>query len=449
MQIKFLGAAGTVTGSSYVLTSGSGQSLLIDLGMFQGLPDIEKMNYDPYAYDCGKLVGAVLTHAHLDHCGRLPIMLKNGFSGNIWMTPPTAELVALSLTDSAKIAKTDNRPALYNQIQVEKTLSLFKTINYRSPFKIGSFSVIFRDAGHILGSASLEIEDLAPNSQFKKIIFSGDLGNSPEDLLRPTEMLESSDAIVIESTYGDSLHSHTDPSQILQSEINAVEESGGTLLIPSFSLDRAQEILHHVMHLKQSGLVKNRTPVFLDSPMAQKATDIYMKYPTYFNSHLQSELKSGCPFDFPGLEMAYKRTESESIHTRTGPKVVIAGSGMMTGGRIVDHAANYLPKADTRLLLVGYQAEDTLGQHLQLGEKTVDIEGARISVNGTVSATSCMSSHADQSQLLRWLKNIKSVKKVFITHGDDTPREVLAQKIVTDLNIADVVRPIQNQEFKF
>jgi len=444
MTIKFLGAAGTVTGSSYVLTSASGQSLLVDLGMFQGLPEIEKLNYDRFDFDCTKLIGAVLTHAHLDHCGRLPILVPGGFTGQVWMTQPTAELVELSLIDSAKIAKLKDQPVLYNQIQVNQILTKFKTVNYQSPVTVGDFVVIFRDAGHILGSASLEI--LVDN---QIIVFSGDMGNSPSDLLRPTEMISRGDVVVMESTYGDSLHPDDIPRDILKSEINSVESSGGTLLIPAFSLDRTQELLHLIMHLKQDGLVKNGTPVFLDSPMAVKATNIYMKYPRSFNSHLQTELKTGCPFDFPGLEMTRKRQDSESIQGRSGPKVIIAGSGMMTGGRIIDHAVHYLPRPTTRLLIVGYQGEETLGRHLQTGDKLVDIEGVKIPVEGVVNDTAGMSSHADQSQLLRWLKAIKNTKKVFVTHGEDQPRKVLAGKIQSDLSIADVNLPVLNQELFF
>jgi metallo-beta-lactamase family protein len=206
VKIKFLGAAGTVTGSSYVLTSGSGESILIDLGMFQGLPELEKSNYEPFNYDVSLLTSAVLTHAHLDHSGRLPILVSHGFKGNIWMTPPTSDLTEISLYDTAKIEKEDRRQVLFDHNLAVQTVLKFETVDYRIPKQIGDFTVTFRDAGHILGSASLEITDGNPDSEIKKIVFSGDLGNTPEDLEQETELIDSADAVVMESTYGDRLH---------------------------------------------------------------------------------------------------------------------------------------------------------------------------------------------------------------------------------------------------
>lgn len=449
MKIKFLGAAGTVTGSSYVLTSGSGQSLLVDLGMFQGPSEIDKLNYDPYDYDARKLVGAVLTHAHLDHCGRLPIITSMGYKGDIFMTPPTRELTELSLFDSAKIAKDDGKQVLYDSNLVMQTIVNFKTVDYHVPTQIGDFTVNFRDAGHILGSASLEITDRDPNSEFKKIVFSGDLGNSPEPLEQATELLDKADAVVMESTYGDKLHPKGDPSEVLKSEINEIEMTGGVLLIPSFSLDRAQELLHMIMHLKKEGKIMPQTPVFMDSPMAQKATVVYVNYPKLFNQHIQHDLKIGGIFDFQGLNVIEGRAGSEGLHSIPGPKVIIAGSGMMTGGRIVGHAAHYLPISTTRLLIVGYQGEGTLGRELLEGAKEVFVDRTKVEVNGIVSSIQTMSSHADQSQLLTWLKHIKGVQKVFLTHGEDPSRQVLSQKISQELGITDVVLPSMSQEIEF
>jgi len=446
MKIKFLGAAGTVTGSSYVLTSDSGQSILIDLGMFQGTADIERLNYEKYDYDLKRLTGVVLTHAHLDHCGRLPILLSGGFNGDIWMTPPTRDLTELSLLDSAKIAREDRKPFLYDNALALKTIARFKTIEYHNQIQIGGFKIIFRDAGHILGSASLEITDEKANGDYRKIVFSGDLGNTPEDLLGETELIDSSDVVVIESTYGDRLHPHTDPANALRSEINNIEKSGGTLLIPAFSLDRTQEILHLIMHLKRSQKVSGGTPVYLDSPMAEKATMDYMKYTKLFNPHIQEDLKFEDPFDFPGLININNWRESQAIHAQTGARVIIAGSGMMTGGRIIGHAAYYLPIPTTRLFIVGYQGESTLGRELLEGSKEIIIDRVKVKVNATVSATDAMSSHADQGQLLNWLKHIKNVKKVFITHGEDAPRNVLTQKIKDEIGITDISLPILNQE---
>lgn len=452
MQIKFLGAAGTVTGSSYVLTSGSGQSILIDLGMFQGLPVIDRLNYEPYEFDCSRLIGAVLTHAHLDHCGRLPIILPKGFTGKIWMTPATRDLTELSLFDTAKIADQDNRehqkPFLFDSELVTQTIEHFQNVEYRTPFQIGDFTITLRDAGHILGSASLEIVDNSANSEISKIAFSGDLGNSPEDLLEATEILGSADAVVMESTYGDRLHPSSDAVGAVQAEIHAVEMAGGdaTLLIPAFSLERTQELLHMIMHLKKNGKILAGTPVFLDSPMGEKATQVYMNYPQIFNTHIRGELQTSSPFDFPQLEIVPGHKESEAIYKMSAPKVIIAGSGMMTGGRIMGHAAHYLPMKSTRLLIVGFQGEGTLGRKLLEGAKQVMINGVAVQVNATVSNTESMSSHADQKQLLDWLRPIKNVKKVFLTHGDDGPRAALAEKITVELGLSNVTLPKMNQE---
>jgi metallo-beta-lactamase family protein len=449
MKIKFLGAAGTVTGSSYALTSGSGQSILIDLGMFQGIKAIDQLNYEPFDYDCSRLAGAVLTHAHLDHCGRLPILLPRGFGGDIWMTSPTYDLTELSLFDSAKIAKFDKKKALYDKKLVEKTIDQFKTTSYGTTFHIGGFAITMRDAGHIVGSASLEIEDLIPSTGLKKIIFSGDIGNYPEDLVKETEMINGADAVVIESTYGDKLHPDLVAVEALQAEINAVETSGGALLIPAFSLEKTQDLLHMIMHLKQDGKVKSETPVFLDSPMAQKATQIYLRYPEIFNAHILEEMRNGNPFEFPGFQVTTSNEDSNEIHDRPGPKIIIAGSGMMTGGRILSHAAHYLPTPTTRLFIVGYQGEETIGRQLLDGNKTIVIDKANIQVKATINNTRAMSSHADQAQLLAWLKHINGVKKVFITHGEDPARAALKEKISQDLGISDIVLPKLNQEIAF
>ncbi len=445
MKIKFLGAAGMVTGSSYVLTSGSGQSILIDLGMFQG-PEVDQLNYQPYDYDCSRLVGAVLTHAHLDHCGRLPILLPQGFTGNIWMTPATRDLTELSLLDSAKIAKEGDRKILYDRELAIRTIQQFRTEQYRTPIHIGDFIVTFRDAGHIMGSAILEIEDTKPDSEIRIIVFSGDLGNTPEDLLHETEIPDSADVVVMESTYGDRLHPKEDPIGAIESEIHAVEASGGTLLVPAFSLQRTQELLHMIMHLKKNGKISTGTPIFTDSPMGNSATRIYAKYPEDFNAHIQEDLKNGSPFEFPGLVIVGNHNESEAIGGQTGAKVIIAGSGMMTGGRILGHAIHYLPLPSTRLLIVGYQGEGTLGRHLLDGRKDVRIEGKSVEVKASVNNTQAMSSHADQGQLMRWLSPIKNVQKIFLTHGDDAPRAALAKKISEDLGITDAILPKLYQE---
>ena len=416
--------------------------------MFQGPSEIESLNYLPYDYDVSTLEGAILTHAHLDHCGRLPIIIPKGFKGNIYMTPPTKDLTELSLLDSAKIAKEDRSKVLYTTADVNNLVRQFVTVEYHKEIHIGDFIVTFYDAGHILGSASLEIIDKQANSDIRKIIFSADIGNFPAYLEDPTEFIKSGDAVVIETTYGDRLHPEENPVEALRSEINAVEVSGGTLLIPSFSLDRAQELLHMIMHLKKEGKVLSETPVILDSPMAEKATRIYVDYPKYFNPHIEAEYKIGEMFDFPGLEVTKDWRESERIHTRPEPKVIIAGAGMMTGGRIVGHAMYYLPISSTRLMIVGYQGEGSLGRELLNGKTEVIIKGQKVLVNASVHDTQGMSSHADQKQLLEWLKAIKGVKKLFLTHGDDHSRVGFREVVQKELGITDITMPKLGEEIE-
>lgn len=447
MKIKFLGAAGTVTGSCYLVTSHSGQSILIDCGLFQGTDDIEKLNYPKLACDCSALSGVILTHAHLDHCGRLPMLLGQGFTQAIWMTPPTSDLTEISLIDSAKINKEDTTHGpLFNKEDVDETVYIFKTVDYDSQFTVGCFNIIMRDAGHILGSASLEIVDQSAEDDFRKLVFSGDLGNTPQDLIRATKFIDNGDVVVMESTYGDKSHPTDNPSDIIQSEINIIEKSGGTLLIPAFSIERSQELLHRILHLKKSGKVKDETDVFFDSPMGEKTTQVFERYRQYYNTELQTDLLTQDPFTFPGFKNIENSSESITIDHSYAPKVIIAGSGMMTGGRIMKHALHYLPMSSTRLLIVGYQAEGTVGRALLEGQTNVNISGTNVEVQAHISQTQAMSSHADQPRLMNWLRNIKCVKKVLITHGEDEPRAVLAEKIKNDLAITDITLPKLNEE---
>jgi metallo-beta-lactamase family protein len=440
MRLKFFGAAGTVTGSSYLLTSDSGYSILVDYGMFQGTEDDGNSNFNPLATDVSKISGMVLTHAHLDHCGRMPLLLRQGFTKNIWMTPPTKDITEVSLYDTAKINKFGKGKILYDEKEVDKIINLFKTIKYGSKFTIGDFEIVMRDAGHILGSASLEIIDKSVRENFKKIVFSGDLGNTPQDLIKPTELINSADAVIMESTYGDKDHPEGFAADSIQSEINIIEKTGGILLIPSFSIERSQELLHIIYHLKMVRKIKSETPVIMDSPMANKVTQIFEKYREYYNNEFADDFKKDNPFQFAGLE--------SRMANPNGPVVIIAGSGMMTGGKIVQYASRFLPLASTRLLIVGYQGEETLGRTLLEGKKIVKIDGIDVPVGATVNHIETMSSHAGQRQLINWIKNINGVKKVFITHGEDEPREVLSEKITAELGIGDITLPKLNEEFE-
>ena len=274
---------------------------------------------------------------------------------------------------------------------------------------------------------------------------SDDLGNTPQDLIRPTEPIVEAELVVMESTYGDRTHTGEEAVKVLQEEINAVEASGGTLLIPAFSLERTQELLHRIDHLKKNKLVRDETLVFLDSPMAIKATMIFKHFPELYNEELSGHAKTDDPFDFPGLVLVEKGAESAKIHEIDRAKVIIAGSGMMTGGRILFQAIKFLPLATTRLLQVGFQAVGTIGRRVQDGEKKVRIYDTEVEIKANIRNVSTMSAHADQPRLMHWLGQIKGVKRVFLTHGEELPRLVLSEKIKNDLSITDVVLPKMNQ----
>ena len=448
MKIKFLGAIGEVTGSSYLLTTDDGQQVLIDLGMFQGSAEVSRLNHRPLGFEATKLAGVVLTHAHLDHCGRLPLLVKAGYQGPVYMTQATKELTELSLYDTAKVAKENEAeggyPPMYSEEDVAKLLALVTTVGYDRDLNLAGLKIVFHDAGHILGSASIEMI----SAKGEKIVFSGDLGNSPEDLIQPTETFNEADVVVMESTYGDQLHTLENPKEIMRQEINEIEKTGGTLLIPAFSIERTQEVLHDIDHLKKSGQVKQETLVFLDSPMAIKATEVFKQHAELYNRELAEHSKMDDPFDFPGLTVVEAGWQSRKIKEIDRPKVIIAGSGMMSGGRIMGHAADFLPLVKTRVLIVGYMAENTLGRALLNGEKQVSIGRIQVEVKANIRVTTVMSAHADQLKLLLWLKKIKGVKKVFLTHGEEVARLAFAEKIKEGVVFPEVILPKMNEEIE-
>jgi metallo-beta-lactamase family protein len=383
MKIKFLGASGTVTGSGYLITTSDNKQYIIDFGMFQGTEDIAKLNHLPLEFSPGGISAVFLTHAHLDHSGRLPLLAKHGFKGNFYMTKATSVLAEIVMFDSAKIASFDeiNEP-IYSEEDVITTLERVKTVDYRKPFKVDNLEVVFRDAGHILGSSFIEIKDTKTG---QKITFSGDLGNTPELLMKPTDTPQPTDIVVVESTYGDRNHVPQNPSTLLAMEINKIEKEGGTLLIPAFSIERTQVLLYMIKNLKKAKMIQNSTPVYLDSPMAIRATKAYRDYCFLFNKEILKDTTHQDPFFFPELHIIRSTKKSKLIKKVTGPKVIMAGSGMMTGGRILNHAAEFLPRKDTTILFVGFQAEQTTGREIADGAKEVFIEDKSVKVNAKIS----------------------------------------------------------------
>lgn len=442
-NISFLGAAGEVTGSSFLLTSQNDEQILIDFGMFQGPRKVSKLNYEPIGFKPQDIKGVLLTHAHLDHCGRLPLLIFGGYAGKIYMTAPTAALVELILNDSAKIAQENmEHEPLFSSHEVQKVLEIIEIVEYNKTFSLGSLNITYKDAGHILGSASIVIEDSINN---KRIVFSGDLGNSPEEIVRPTEYIDSANIVVMESTYGDSSHTDEDITQILQEEINIVEKTGGVLLIPAFSLERTQELLHRINHLKKDHKVQSDTPVFLDSPMGIRATIIFKHFKDFYNEELSQHADD--PFSFEGFVVTENAKDSKEIIKAMNPKIIIAGSGMMMGGRILHHAVNYLPKDTTRILFVGYQAKETIGRKILEGARNIWIHDTQVKIRAHIKEVSSLSSHADQPKLMKWISFIKNVEKVFLVHGDENQRKVLAEKIKNDTEIKDIILPENMQEF--
>lgn len=446
IEVEFHGAAGEVTGSCYLLRAGD-KALLIDMGMFQGEGAEEKNNRE-LGFAPGDLSGVVLTHAHLDHCGRLPLLVKNGFKHAVWCTPPTRELGELVLYDSAKIA-TGNADvsgglAYYTEMDAAMILDKFRIANYGEQWVIDDrFKVEFTDAGHILGSASAVIEILEGGKTVKTVVFSGDIGNNPSPIVKPVQAPEKADTVIMESTYGNRLHKPRgeERATIIKAAAEVVK-TGGTLLIPAFSLERTQELLYLFHQLKKDGSVAAKLPVFLDAPMGIRATEIFIKYSDYFNDKIKEEFEREDVFDFEGLEVTMKDRLSRKIGRERGAKVIIAGSGMMEGGRIVRHAVNELEKKSTILLFTGFQAEGTLGREIMEGATDVYANGRAVNVRAKIAETASMSAHADQTGLLTWLNEIKGVKRVLLTHGEEMERQTLKLNIEEKLPGVTVETPV-------
>ena len=433
-----------VTGSCYFL-EGEGTGVMVDCGMFQGLKEEDQYNFAKPAIDFGKLNAVVLTHAHLDHCGRLPLLLNYGFDGPVYMNEPTKALVEVVLMDSAKIAMEDSTETMYTEDTVQRFLKKIVLVDYHTPFEIGDFRITMYDAGHILGSASILIEEVKTK---RKIVFSGDLGNTPEPLIEPTEWIKEADIAVMESTYGDEVHGKREEVEDLAKIVTEAERVGGVVMIPSFSIQRAQEILYVFDQLKKQGKVANETPVFFDSPMGIKATEIFKDFPGLFSQKLKDQIKTDDPFDFPGLVICDSVEKSKQIKNYEGTKIIVAGSGMMTGGRIIHHAINYLDDPKNTIVFVGFQAEGTLGREIKDGKENVVIWGNHIEVRAQIKEIKTMSSHADQSQLLNWVGKIGGLKKIILTHGEELPRLVLKEKIRNELEGVEVILPNLEMEIE-
>ncbi len=443
MEIKILGAAKEVTGSCFSVSI-IGEKVLVDCGMFQGDEELEKLNYENFAFDPKEYDALLLTHAHLDHCGRIPRLINSGFNGKIYATDATKELAFIVMADSAKIAvenaenenkrrSRENLPQIkptYNMDDVTKTMKLFVIVKYDELIKVTeNISAKFYDAGHILGSSSVQIF-VNDGSKKKTVVFSGDLGQSHSILMKTIEPITDADYVFMESTYGDRLHQNLDGRRKKLSEIiNETHAKSGKLMIPVFAIERTQEILYYIRELMTDGIIP-KMPVFLDSPMATRTTEVFKKFTIYFNEKIKSELKeTDDVFNFPELEITKGRAASIAINSIKTPCIVLAGSGMCTGGRIKHHIFNNIEDENNTLLFVGYQVKGTLGRFIQSGAKSINLLGKEIKVNARIESEEGFSAHADKDGLLEWLNNFKERPKVFLIHGDEE-QQIALEKVL-------------------
>jgi metallo-beta-lactamase family protein len=440
MKLYFYGGAKSVTGANYMIEC-AGTKILIDCGLYQGSRFVEKQNYDSFPYDPKEIKAILLTHAHADHVGRVPKLYRDGFRGDIYGSYPTLDLARLNLDDSLHILEDEARRYKDEPIFSKEDINgCWKSTHgkpYHKEIEITP-NIKFRlnDAGHILGSSIIELF-LSENGKNVKIVFSGDLGNPPTPLLKPTEFIKDADYILVESAYGDRIHEDRAlRKNKLEEVIESVIKNGGVLMIPSFALERTQELLFELNNLVESGSIP-RVRMFMDSPLAIKATAVYQKYSDYFNSDAVYLIKSGDDlFNFPGLEFSLTAESSKAINNIAPPKIIIAGSGMSEGGRIIHHEKRYLPDPKSTLLIIGYQTSNTLGRRLLDGADEVKIMGEDVIVRAQVKAISGYSAHADQAILLDWIKHFSGVKKVFVTQGEAGPASILALKIKDHLNFS-------------
>ncbi len=433
IKLTFCGGAQSVTGACYLLET-ERTKLLIDCGMFQGSRFAESLNYDPFPFDPKTVDAAIVTHAHIDHIGRLPKLARDGFRGSVFATAPTLDFAKELLLDSERVlrheAKWDGVEPFYNIKDVDNACALFEPIAYGKMTEL-SEDISFRlyDSGHILGSAMAEVF-VRRGEKTTKIVFSGDLGNSPAPLLRDMHEEKSADYALIESTYGDRLHEVSRARKdILEDVIEETVRAGGTLMIPSFATERTQELLYELNELVENGRIP-RVPVFIDSPLAIKITEIYKKHSSFYDHEAIQLIKSGDEiFNFPGLKFTPSPEESKAINAVRPPKIIIAGSGMSNGGRIMYHEKLYLSDPKNTLLIIGYQAKGSLGRRLLEGAQTVKIAGEQVEVRARVLQISGYSAHADQKKLLEWIEPMRhSLKKLFVVQGEEESAGALAVK---------------------
>ena len=437
MQLKFFGAAGTVTGSRYLLDTGE-KKILVDCGLFQGYKPLRLRNWAPFPVAPGEIDAVVLTHAHLDHSGYLPLLIKNGFAGRIFCTPATRDLCEILLRDSGHLQEKEaeyanrhgfskHRPALplYTQQDAERSLSHFAPVEFHRELEIASgLTVKFRRAGHILGASTAELR-----ARNLTLLFSGDLGRPDSATMLPPEAIKTADYLVVESTYGNRRHDKTDPERTLAEVITRTIGRGGTVLIPAFAVGRAQDLLYLIGRLKASKQIPAALPVYLDSPMATEASRI-------FHEHLEDHrlTPEECDRTFAAVTYVRDVQESKALNGNAMPKVIISASGMATGGRVLHHLKNLAPDRRNTLLFAGFQAGGTRGAAIVGGAETVKIHGVQVPIRAEVDNLDMLSAHADADEILAWLRAFERAPKMtFITHGEPVAADALRMRIQDEL----------------
>lgn len=437
VHVRFLGAAGTVTGSKY-LVEHDGHSLMVDCGLFQGYKQLRLRNRDPLPILPNKLGALILTHAHLDHSGYLPLLAKEGFHGKVWCTPATRDLAQILLPDSGHLQEEDaafaNRkgfskhaPALplYTEEDALRSLKLLRTVPLHQPFApLPGWQASFTGAGHILGAASLLLEVGG-----KRLLFSGDLGRPDDLLMLPPEPPPAADAVFIESTYGDREHPQEDVLAELGPALQRAAARGGTAVVPVFAVGRAQEILHAIVQLKARDALPRHLPVYLDSPMAIHSTGLFARH---LGEHRLDAAE--CRAMEHSAEMAMSVEQSKAIAMNHGPKVILAASGMATGGRVLHHLARYLSDHRNMVVLTGYQAPGTRGASLAGHALTLRLHGQDLPVRAEIVQLASASAHADASQLMAWLRALPAAPhRVFVVHGDMEASDALRHRVEAEL----------------
>ncbi|NUP46610.1 MAG: MBL fold metallo-hydrolase [Catenulispora sp.] len=454
-SLTFLGGAGTVTGSKYLVETGRA-SVLVDCGLFQGLRELRRRNWQPLPVPADGVDAAVVTHAHLDHCGYLPRLVKEGFTGAIHATPETIALAEIVLRDSAHLLEEEaelaneqgwskHRPALplYDGKDVERCLDHFVELDFGEDTEIAAgVRCTLHNAGHILGSswAKLTLEGQAEGARSSTIAFSGDLGRARHPLLRPPDLFDGADTLVVESTYGDRRHDDDASATRLETAVDTTLKHGGTVLIPAFAVDRTEMILHELVGLAQRGILRD-VPVYVDSPMALAALEVYLgAIEAHRPQLLPSVSERGVSELFPPrLHLARSPEESRRIDAANGPRIVISASGMATGGRILHHLSAALPDPRNTVLVVGFAAVGTRARDLVEGARALKIHGRYVPVRARVVEVPGLSAHADYPEILDWLGTAPAPRTTYVVHGEPAASAFLRERISERLKWTAVV----------